>query len=260
MKITACHQLCKIWCKMVHYFTRFSVDHAMICHKGGIPTLHHNEVCDLTVELLAETASGVSIEPRLQPLHDEVFQLRSANREDEVRLNVRASNFWCKDRRPFLTLGFSTRSPPPTAKRNSSLSIECTNWKRNGSMLRGYEKLSVEPSPPWFLHLLEVWPESAPSVSRELLTSCSTGKRCHSHKSSIWSDATFHLPYFVRQSGPTGAHDSREGQQVTVGWTSTVPTQKAIWDPEHVILHKFSHKNICYHSVFITTIFNIHSV
>ena len=52
----------------------FSVDHAMICHRGGIPTLRHNEVRDLTAELLAETAPGVSTEPRLQSLHDEVFQ------------------------------------------------------------------------------------------------------------------------------------------------------------------------------------------
>ena len=56
----------------------------------------HNEIRDLMAELLAETASGVSTEPRLQPLHHEVFQLRSANREDEARLDVRASNFWCK--------------------------------------------------------------------------------------------------------------------------------------------------------------------
>ena len=71
----------------------FSVDHVMICHKGGIPTLRHNEVRDLTAELLAETASSVSTEPRLQPLHDEVFQLRSANRENKAILDVRASNF-----------------------------------------------------------------------------------------------------------------------------------------------------------------------
>ena len=95
------------------------------------------------------------------------------------------ATFGAKDRRPFSTLGFSTRSPPPTAKRTSSLSTECTNWKRNRSMLRGYEKLSVEPSPPWFLRPLEVWPESVPSISRELLTSFPTGKRCHSRKSSI---------------------------------------------------------------------------
>ena len=46
----------------------FSVDHAMICHKGGLPTLWHNEVCDLTAALLAETCKGVSVEPLLQAL------------------------------------------------------------------------------------------------------------------------------------------------------------------------------------------------
>ena len=76
----------------------------MICHKGGIPTLCHNEVRDLTAELLAETSFGVSTEPRLQPLHDEVFQLRSANREDEARLDVRASNFWCKGQEAFFDI------------------------------------------------------------------------------------------------------------------------------------------------------------
>ena len=78
------------------YGTNFSVDHAMICHRGGIPTLHHNEICDLTAELLAETSSDVSTEPRLQPMHDEVLQLWSANRDDEARLDVRASDFWRK--------------------------------------------------------------------------------------------------------------------------------------------------------------------
>ena len=37
-------------------------------------------------------------------LHDEVFQLRSANREDEARLNVRASNFWCKGQEAFFDI------------------------------------------------------------------------------------------------------------------------------------------------------------
>ena len=76
----------------------------MICHKGGIPTLRHNEIRDLMAELLAETSSDVSIEPRLQPLHDEVFQLRSGNREDEARLDVRASNFWCKGQKAFFDI------------------------------------------------------------------------------------------------------------------------------------------------------------
>ena len=76
----------------------------MIIHKGGIPTLRHNEIRELTAELLVETASGISTEPRPQALHDEVFQLRSANREDEARLNVRASNFWCKGQEAFFDI------------------------------------------------------------------------------------------------------------------------------------------------------------
>ena len=77
--------------------TNFSMDHAVICHRGGIPTLRHNEIRDLTAELLAETSSDVSTEPRLQSMHDEVLQLQSANRDDEARLDVRASDFWCKE-------------------------------------------------------------------------------------------------------------------------------------------------------------------
>ena len=27
------------------------VDHAMICHMGSFPTIHHNEICDITATL-----------------------------------------------------------------------------------------------------------------------------------------------------------------------------------------------------------------
>ena len=84
--------------------TNFSVDNAMICHRGGIPTLCHNEIRDLTAELLAETSSDVSTEPTLQPMHDEVLQLRSANRDDEARLDMRASDFWCKGQEAFFDI------------------------------------------------------------------------------------------------------------------------------------------------------------
>ena len=82
----------------------FSVEHAMVCHKGGIPTLCHNDIRDLTAELLRESSSNVTVEPKLQPLHDEIFQHRSANREDEARLDVRASDFWCKGQEAFFDI------------------------------------------------------------------------------------------------------------------------------------------------------------
>ena len=79
----------------------FSVDHIMICHKGGLPTLQHNEVCDLTAALLAEMCKGVSVEPPLQALDDEEFNFCSSNCDDEVRLDIKVSDFWSKGRDAF---------------------------------------------------------------------------------------------------------------------------------------------------------------
>ncbi len=71
----------------------FTTDHAMTCPTGGYPTLRHNEVRDLTANLLNEVCSDVAIEPVLQPLSGETLPL-SANREDDARLDIRARNFW----------------------------------------------------------------------------------------------------------------------------------------------------------------------
>ena len=79
----------------------FSIDHAMICHKGGFLTLWHNEVRDVIAELLSQTCHCVSIEPRLQPLHNEQFPFQSANRDEEARVDIRASDFWCKGQEAF---------------------------------------------------------------------------------------------------------------------------------------------------------------
>ena len=76
--------------------TPFSVDHAMSCHKGGLPTLRHNEIRDLAAELLREVCHNVSEEHRLQALDGEHIRPRTANREDEARLDIRANGFWSR--------------------------------------------------------------------------------------------------------------------------------------------------------------------
>ena len=37
----------------------FDVDHAMSCHKGGLPILHHNEVQDIATETIKEVCTNV---------------------------------------------------------------------------------------------------------------------------------------------------------------------------------------------------------
>ena len=51
--------------------TNFSVNHAMTCHMGGLPTIRHNETRDLTASLLTEVCHNVAVEPQLQLLRGE---------------------------------------------------------------------------------------------------------------------------------------------------------------------------------------------
>ena len=55
----------------------FNVDHVMICQKGGFPTLRHNEIRNITADLLREVSTDVTIEPVLRPLDGEQFAHRT---------------------------------------------------------------------------------------------------------------------------------------------------------------------------------------
>ena len=71
-----------------------SVDHAFTCSTGGLPTLRHNDIRDLTADLMAEVYNNVYTELELQPLSGEALQGRSANCQDDARVDIRAEGFW----------------------------------------------------------------------------------------------------------------------------------------------------------------------
>jgi len=67
----------------------------------GFVTLRHNELRDITAELLNEVCKDVKKEPPLVELNGEVLQKRSANTSREARLDIRAANFWIQGQRAF---------------------------------------------------------------------------------------------------------------------------------------------------------------
>ena len=77
---------------------QFSVEHALSCPYGGFPTIRHNELRDITAELMSEVCHNVGTEPILQPITNECLVHRTANREDGARLDVAADSFWGNDR------------------------------------------------------------------------------------------------------------------------------------------------------------------
>ena len=97
----------------------FSTDHDMTCPFGGLPIARHNEIRDVTAQWLNEVCSDVVKEPPLQQLSGEVILPRTANCQDDARLDIRAKGFWNRQQDAF----FDVRVFHPNAHsyRNTSI-------------------------------------------------------------------------------------------------------------------------------------------
>ena len=69
-----CHK-----CAFVESHSRY-IGHSMICSYGGFPTMHHNELRDLTAKWISEGCYNVGTEPPLQSLSGERLQQKSSTR------------------------------------------------------------------------------------------------------------------------------------------------------------------------------------
>ena len=71
----------------------FDLQHALSCPKGGMNITRHNELPDITAEILREICSNVVTGPILTPLTGTNFQNASANTSNEARADVAARGF-----------------------------------------------------------------------------------------------------------------------------------------------------------------------
>ena len=60
----------------------------MSCKKGGLVSICHNDIRDLTANILRELWNDVEVEAKLIPLTVEELQYRSVITADEVRLDI----------------------------------------------------------------------------------------------------------------------------------------------------------------------------
>ena len=75
----ALHCVCGQW---------FTIVHPLSCPTGGYPSICHNELLDITADLLNEICSNVTVVPPLQPLTGEVLFMRTSICEEETRLDI----------------------------------------------------------------------------------------------------------------------------------------------------------------------------
>ena len=82
--------------------SNMSIEHALNCKCGGFPYLRHNELRDITADLLTEICPDVQVEPALQALSGERFSYQSAITDDNARADIAVSSFWSSRQRSFL--------------------------------------------------------------------------------------------------------------------------------------------------------------
>ena len=116
---------------------KFSLEHSLSCPKGGFPSIRHNEIMDLTANLLTEVCNDVCIEPSLQPLSGETLQGASSNIQNGACLDIAANSFWGgRYERTF----FDVRILNPHAPSHSQCSLASTYRKQEALKKRAYEQ------------------------------------------------------------------------------------------------------------------------
>ena len=113
----------------------FTCDHAMICKKGGFISLQHNDLRDITYELLSEVCKGVENESMLQPLTGETLKYQIAKTENNARLDLSALGFWCRDERAFFDISVFD----PVAPSYAHQSQDGAHSKQENEKCRQYE-------------------------------------------------------------------------------------------------------------------------
>ena len=115
----------------------FTVDHVLFCPRGGFPILRHNEIRDVTANLLSEVCHDVRTEPDLQPLSGESLAGRSSVSSEGARLDIAVSGIWGgRYERSFIYV----RVFNPHASSNRNTSIPNCYRRHEAEKKRAYEQ------------------------------------------------------------------------------------------------------------------------
>ena len=99
----------------------FDLSHAFTCKKGEFVSNWHNDIRNITTNLLNEVCKDVCVEPALAPLSGESIIPKSANTSAEARLDISARGEWTTGQRAFLDVRILKKNP--FAQRYSGLTL-----------------------------------------------------------------------------------------------------------------------------------------
>ena len=116
-----------------------SIEHALSYPKGGLPSIGHNDIRDLTAHLMTEVCNDVCIEPHLQPLTGEHLDYATYIIQEGAHLDIAANGFWGGER--FEKSFFDVHIFNPHAPSNRQISLYDVCYKKHERLKkRSYEQ------------------------------------------------------------------------------------------------------------------------
>ena len=82
--------------------SKYDLQHSVSCKKGGLVSIRHNDIHDLTANKLKEVCNDAEVEAKAISLNGEQLQHRSAITGDEAKLEICARGFWLRGQEAFL--------------------------------------------------------------------------------------------------------------------------------------------------------------
>ena len=110
------------------------------CKKGGFVALRHDGVRNLLTSLIGKVCTNVEVEPQLQPLDNERFNLRSAVTSPEARLDFKGGGFWSRG----VTALFDVRVTHVNSKCNQGKATSTISKEQEEEKKRKYQERVLE--------------------------------------------------------------------------------------------------------------------
>ena len=119
---------------------RFNIGHALNCKKGGFVAQRHDNLRDMLITLLSKICKDVEAEPHLLPVTQETFRLKTANKGDESRLDIKAGGFWQRSQTAFFDIRVThVNSSSQTRKSTAAIFLEHEKAKKREYLQRVLE-------------------------------------------------------------------------------------------------------------------------
>ena len=116
-----------------------SLNHCLICKKGGYVSMRHNSLRDTIASTLSDVTKDVIVEPELLPVGD--IQLpSSSNVSENARSDISARNFWFPMGRSF----FDIRVLHPGSPSNSRLEVTQMYTQHENEKKRQYNERIIQ--------------------------------------------------------------------------------------------------------------------